>query len=138
MGNRKSRKIGGGEIIYFFDYGRMFGMNSYPKYASLNQTYTTPHGRNLTPTMMSTGEETITKGSSDWVDSYNKSKQKRDMYERLSQEGIFIRQYAPPTVAEGYKPKITRDPVTGFTESMIGGKKSKRKTSKRRKTNKRR
>lgn len=148
MGNRKSRKIGGGKIIYFFDYGRIFGMNTYPKYASLDQTYTTPHGRNLTPTMMSTGEEKIAKESSNWVDSYNSSKNKKEMYEMLSQNGFYIRRYAPPTGAESagekdtgakeFEPYTYIDENTGEKSALIGGKKNKRKTSKRRKTNKRR
>lgn len=148
MGNRKSRKIVGGKIIYFFDYGRMFGMNSYPKYASLDQTYTTPHGRNLTPTMMSTGTEILSKTPQEWVNSYNRSKTKKDMYERLSQNGLFIQNYNSSTGAESagekdtgakeFEPVLLTDPVTGEKSALIGGKKNKRKTSKRRKTNKRR
>jgi hypothetical protein len=146
MGNRKSRKIGGGGIIYFFDYG-MSGMRDYPNHASLDpKPYKTPMGRSVGPSYMSTGTETLGKASSsDWVDSYNKSIQKKDMYDRLSQEGFYIRPYKPPTGAEGkatspeeFTPVVETDPITGEKSALIGGKKSKRKTSKRRKTNKRR
>lgn len=151
MGNRKSRKLRGGllegapaEFIYFYKQYEDTRWNI-PLWRHISTrpddtvTYTKPNRfRWGTKTKTVNSPEKMSKNpvpnAKNIVDSYNAflpETWKLFEEDRTRIEAIEKKPYTPDGT-------ITTDPVTGEQSVVIGGKKSKRKTLKKRKTNKRR
>ena len=151
MGNRKSRKLRGGlhegahaEFIYFYKYY----FNENHGHYMWRHISTSPHDTvtYTKPNRFRWGTKTKTVNSPNQmsknpvpnakniVDSYNTFlPNKWSLFEEDHERILAIEK--KPYTPDG---AIITDPATGEKSAVIGGKKSKRKTLKKRKTNKRR